>query len=159
MRQRKTRSDQHFGLTSPQQGRLFGQAFIFSQPCGYAVGDHVFPSMRDTYSAPSNVTVSPVWYASCAPVGCTHSGVAPSSTTSRHALTPGSHTFAATSDSHVFPPCCTVQSFGYASTAEVGCRHTSPTVTPAAARNSAFKSAARFSAVARVSRRDSSPSI
>src|SRR5699024_12434944 len=113
MRQRKTRSDQHFGLTSPQQGELYGQAFIFSQPCGYAVGDHVFPSMSDTYSWPSNVTVSPVWYASCAPVGCTHSGAPePSSTTSRHPDTPGSQTFAGVNDTQVFPSCVTVQSFG-----------------------------------------------
>src|SRR5699024_6369863 len=112
MRQRKTRSDQHFGLASPQQGEHCGQAFIFSQPCGYAVGDHVFPSMSDLYSWPSNVTVSPVWYASCAPVGCTHSGAPePSSTTSRHAGG-GCHTFAGVNDTHVFPSCCTVQSFG-----------------------------------------------
>src|SRR5699024_12095257 len=103
MRQRKTRSDQHFGLTSPQQGEHYGQASIFSQPCGYAVGDQVFPSMSDTYSWPSNVTVSPVWYASWAPVGCTHSGVAPSSPTSRHPDTPRSQTFAGVKDTQVFP--------------------------------------------------------
>src|SRR5699024_3271705 len=98
----------------------FGGHVVFSQPCGYAVGDHVLPSMSDLYSCPSNVTVSPVWYASCAPVGCTHSGTAPSSTTSRHPDTPGCHTFAGVNEIQVFPSCVTVQSFGYAFVASVG---------------------------------------
>src|SRR5699024_5528129 len=132
---------------------------VFSQPCGYAVGDQVFPSMRDTYSWPSNVTVSPVWYASCAPVGCTHSGAPePSSTTSRHAVG-GCHTFAGVNDTQVFPSCVTVQSFGYALVASVGCTHSPPSVMPCAASTERAMSSIARPAFARVSRRDSSPSI